>query len=124
MDVADDFDLRQIKVRHEEWLVRLYIFRHKCGNVVVPTNFIAEVSVFYNISFVDVLSVLVGKSSVKTDRISIDLYKITNDFISLTRSARDDVCGLAVGKVSEGAIPPVISGDFRTSEFTCTHCLF
>lgn len=124
MDVADDFDLGQIKVRHEERFVRLYILRHKCGDVVVPTDFIAKVSVFYHVSFVDVLSVLVGQSSVKTDRISIDLYKIINDLISLTRSARDDVCGLTIGKVCEGAISPVISGDFRASEFTCAHCLF
>ena len=124
MDVTDDFDLGQIKVRHKKRLVRLYILSHKCGYIIVPADFIAKVSIFYNVSFVDVLPVLVGKSSEQSNCVSIDLYEITNDLLSLTRSAWDDVCGLAIGKVCEGAIPPVVAGDFRASEFTGTHCLF
>lgn len=124
MDVTDDFDLGQIKVRHKKRLVRPYILSHKCGYIIVPADFIAKVSIFYNDSLVDVLPVLVGKSSEQSNCVSIDLYEITNDLISLARSTWDDVCGLAIGKVCEGAIPPVISGNFRASEFTCTHCLF
>ena len=121
MDVTDDFDLGQIKVRHKKRLVRPYILSHKCGYIIVPADFIAKVSIFYNDSLVDVLPVLVGKSSEQSNCVSIDLYEITNDLISLARSAWDDVCGLAIGEVCEGAIPPVISGDFRASEFIFPH---